>query len=76
MGEQELILTDKATTTLNGSYLQIVGHESLYVDKQTLPKFIDTRFSNDVYRKKCNNQMVKAEDDNSSIHKDSDGENR
>lgn len=79
LGEQQLLLTEKTTAALNGSYLQIVGHDNIYVDKQTLPKLIDARFSgeeNTYTTNKSNDEVVKTEDDNSSIHRDSDGENR
>ncbi|RZC33875.1 zinc finger protein 354A-like [Asbolus verrucosus] len=41
--EQQLILTDKEATINNG-YLQIVGSDNIYVEKQALPKIINNRY--------------------------------
>lgn len=80
LGDQQLLLAEKpSTVALNGSYLQIVGHDNIYVDKQTLPKLIDARFSGDdntYARNKPKTEIVKIEEDSSNIQRDSDGETR
>jgi KRAB domain-containing zinc finger protein len=43
--EQQLILTDKEATINNG-YLQIVGSENIYVEKQAVTKMINNRYVN------------------------------
>lgn len=41
--EQQLILTDKEASINNG-YLQIVGSDNIYVEKQTVSKIINNRY--------------------------------
>lgn len=79
MSDQQLLLNAEKSN-LNGSYLQIVGSDSLYVDKQSLPKLMGARFDDpDVYeRSKPDLKLIKDDDshDNSSLHRDSDGETK
>ncbi|XP_008191697.1 zinc finger protein 354A-like [Tribolium castaneum] len=41
--EQQLILSDKEASISNG-YLQIVGSDNIYVEKQAVPKIVNSRF--------------------------------
>lgn len=82
LGDQQLILSEKAAAALNGGYLQIVSHDGMYVDKQSLPKLLDGRFSTsqeDGYEEKVGGKSGdrrEEETENPSIQRDSDGENK
>lgn len=80
LGDQQLLINGEKAN-LNGGYLQIVGSDTLYVDKQSLPKLIEAPFNeNDMYERnsKADLKLIKDDDshDASSMHRDSDGENK
>lgn len=76
MSDQQLLINGEKAN-LNGGYLQIVGSDTLYVDKQSLPKLMEAQFDEDVYERnsKADLKLIK-DDDTSSMHRDSDGENK
>lgn len=80
LNEQQLLLSAEKGS-LNGNYLQIVGADGLYDDKQALPKLIDSRCFDqqpEVFENKTDLKL-KADDDShdaSSVPRDSDGENK
>lgn len=80
LSDQQLLISGEKGN-LNGSYLQIVESDSIYVDKQGLPKLMDAQFDDqDMYdRNKTELKLIKDDDSHdtsSSLHRDSDGENK
>lgn len=80
LSDQQLLISSEKGN-LNGSYLQIVESDSIYVDKQGLPKLMDAQFDDqDMYdRNKTELKLIKDDDSHdtsSSLHRDSDGENK
>lgn len=73
--QQQLILTEKGAAALSGGYLQIVGHDGLYVDKQSLPKLMEQGVFD---RSKSETKLQKNDEevDSSSVQRDSDGETK